>query len=269
MVAQPFEGTIEMRLSGKADIRETTTIKTDKDVIEDDYVKEEVLDAFVQFHVKGDRTLVVIEGKETKSQVVKFLFDRPTGDYYIFAKEGGQENIIKQNMNDPMMQNLMQRQSMMEEYQRENYIVEPTGKTKMIGAFECMEYLVESNEGTAQIWVTHDFQFDTEGLLPLFSRSPMLRNTRLSPIGKEGFIMEMVNTDRTGKKMYMTNTVIKQHIDSDLVAIPKSNKTLDVSSRMQIIEEYKAKMMKAKDDPEELQRLGEELKQKIKELEKQ
>lgn len=96
----------------------------------------------------------------------------------------------------------------------EDVTFKKTGKTEVIAGYKCSEYLVESEDGTGNFWITEDLNINVSTFQRAFDTNPNM----YYPQGAQGIVLRMKIVDEKEKTVTTmdTNEVIKQQLKYDL-----------------------------------------------------
>jgi hypothetical protein len=263
----PFEGTITMKMSGTQETK--TEVEVDDEVVSEEKNKSEIAQTIV-FHLKGEKSVMEIENPE---QGMKIIMDNATGEIINIIVVNGKTQVQKMNVNSAMFKAMLQNAGEAEPFKG---TIKKTGKSKMIGDYLSYEYVVNDEGGTGTLWAAPKLTINLSERVPLMKVFlKQMGGQFLKPSDEiDGFVLELKGKDDNDESVDIKINVEKKALSDDLFKMPDltddEKKQLDKQEKIRkLAEEYRKKMMEAKDDPQKMKELGEEFKKKMTELQQE
>lgn len=223
LVAQSFEGTVEVSHSLHSGLIST-------------------------FHIKNGQAVMEAEGP-AMNDGMRTIIDPSTGAYRIITTTGVQTQVMTYNLNDPSLAGETP------DVNAEGLSsVKSTGETKEIRGYQCEKYLVTRDGDMAEVWVAPSLS--GLDITRYMTGTSLRREGKFLILGEvEGFVMEIHGTDkRSGKPYTVANTVKEGKVDDGKFVIPAEAKEIDMNQLKQQVED-------AGNDKEKLKEIKQNLNQ--------
>ena len=223
LMAQSFEGTVEVSHSLHNDLVST-------------------------FHIRNGQAVMEAKGPAIKDGM-RTIIDPSTGSYRVITTTGVQTQVMTYDLNAPSLSGGNQ------DVNADGIsTVKSTGETKEIRGYQCEKYLVTKDGDMAEVWIAPSLA----GLdITRYMTGISLRREGkfLTLDGVKGFVMEIRGTDkRSGKPYTIANTVKEGSVDNARFTIPAEAKEINMNQLKQQVED-------AGNDKEKLKEIKQNLNQ--------
>ncbi len=177
--------------------------------------------AVIDYFIKGDKIRMEM-GQQAMGAVV--IFD-PTTIKMLMTSQG----MYMEYPRDMMTGQMDNDGEDYEEY-NEEYAPKITGKTKEILGYECKQWIMESEEGKIEMWVTDELGSFVPMQGPMGGEAPEWQ----TQIADGNFFPMLVIVDDDGEKVsaFEVISVDKTDVSDDLFTVPKGLKKMDMPFKM-------------------------------------
>ena len=138
---------------------------------------------------------------EEPSAVTTSIMDSKNQAIVILLDDKGQKSSMAMKMDFDKMQEMVDDEAV-EQLETPDYKISKTGNTKSILGYTCEEYLVTTEDGTGNYWVTEQpiegFSMFSPQSNPMVSGKTMDRYASMFSNAPKGSFMEMIFTDKEG-----------------------------------------------------------------------
>lgn len=171
-------------------------------------------------------TAMEISDPDSKEGLMTVVFDFKNSASVLFMENDGEKSSFayKFDLNEITYSDTLQQVEDLEDY---DVSFEKTGNTKTILGYTCDEYIVKSEDGEGQYWITQE---PIEGLRSLWSiDSPMIKNATKEKYSKRlanlpyGDFMEMTFTEQGGDTVKMNVIEIEKNSPKSLTSAEYPN----------------------------------------------
>ncbi len=162
-----------------------------------------------------DFTGLAFKDPKKKNSTTTTIMDTKNQAMVILLDDEGKKSSMAMKLNYDKIQGMVDEEAE-KQIEQPDYKITKTGNTKTILGYTCEEYLVETEDGNGQYWVTKEpidgFSLFSPQSNPMVSSKTVDRYTSMFSNAPKGSFMEMVFTDKDGTIADMK--VIELEIDS-------------------------------------------------------
>lgn len=187
MIGEPAETETEYLFSGYMVMEVTSTDKKGK--------KEEPVKINYLLSPSSEYNGMWFQDEKNPEMQTSTILDGKNQATIILINDGSSKSSMAIKMDQQTLQNWVD-EEVEEEISTPDYKLEKTGNTKSILGFECEEYLIASEDGQAQYWVTKEpiegFSMFSPQSNPMAPNQGMDRYSSLFSNAPKGTFMEMI-----------------------------------------------------------------------------
>ncbi|MBC6365175.1 hypothetical protein DDT91_00105 [Algoriphagus sp. AK58] len=195
---EPADTQSEYQFTGYM-VMEVTTI--DKKGKKDEPVKINYL-----LSPSGEYTGMWFQDEKNPDTQTSTILDFKNQASIILMNDGKQKSSLAIKMDSKSIQKWTE-EEMENQMENKEYELVKTGNSKTILGYECEEYLVNSEEGTGQYWVTKEpiegYSLFSPQSNPLVSQNTMDKYASFFSKAPKGSFLEMIFTEKDGSKSEM------------------------------------------------------------------
>ena len=162
------------------------------------------------FNTEKNYMGMVVSSKEKNAQFEKmdaiFDFDR---SYLIAINPDDMRALIMEfeNIEDQVANDA-------EEDKQKQFSIEKTSETKMIAGYLCTKYLYKGDDGSGEVWITEDLQYENIDMFSYFKKLNQQNDVETNSIwnnGVDGFILAIDGVNEDGEEFNMTATKVDKN----------------------------------------------------------